>query len=230
MDEPSKVIRERIHFSLLRAVISPENFRFPFDKTDAKPKGVGLRSLALSCLSWSLHVFLALNSHRLLLLFSYLMAGRCNDNLGVWFYGTRLKCALIRMVLVIKYDAKGFLPKEKIFVVVNFLRVPAMTTLVYRKTKLFLFLIQAHFRGQRVRRRLNEALRAAQFYDDEGEEEFDYDEEVDLTAFDFDENVLEQGWTPSETPQLPSRSVWLREESSYVCFSAVTWLTVLPLV
>ena len=41
------------------------------------------------------------------------MAGRCNDNLGVWFYGTRLKCALIRMVLVIKYDAKGFLPKEK---------------------------------------------------------------------------------------------------------------------
>ena len=170
--------------------------------------------------------FFALNSHRLLLLFSYLMAGRRNDNLGVWFYGTRLKCALIRMVLVIKHDAKGFLPKEKIFVVVNFLRVPAMTTLVYRKTKLFLFLIQAHFRGQRVRRRLNEALRAAQFYDDEGEEEFDYDEEVDLTAFDFDENVLEQGWTPSETPQLPSRSVWLHKESSYVCFSAVTWLTV----
>lgn len=57
MDEPSKVIRDRIHFSLLRAVISPEIFRFPFDKTDAKPKGVGLRSLALSCLSWSLHVF-----------------------------------------------------------------------------------------------------------------------------------------------------------------------------
>lgn len=51
MDEPSKVIRDRIHFSLLRAVISPENFRFPFDKTDAKPKGVGLRSLALSYLS-----------------------------------------------------------------------------------------------------------------------------------------------------------------------------------
>ena len=57
MDEPSKVIRDRIHFSLLRAVISPEIFRFPFDKTDAKPKGVGLRSLALSCLSWSLHIF-----------------------------------------------------------------------------------------------------------------------------------------------------------------------------
>ncbi len=64
---------------------------------------------------------------------------------------------------------------------------------------------QAHFRGQRVRRRLNEALRAAQFYDDGEEEEFDYDEEVDLTAFDFDESFLEQGWTPSETPQLPSR-------------------------
>nr|XP_058949966.1 leucine-rich repeat and IQ domain-containing protein 1-like [Pocillopora verrucosa] len=71
-------------------------------------------------------------------------------------------------------------------------------------------IIQAHFRGQRVRRRLNEALRAAQFYDDEGEEEFDYDEEVDLTAFDFDENVLEQGWTPSETPQLPSRGPVLK--------------------
>ncbi|XP_020620609.1 leucine-rich repeat and IQ domain-containing protein 1-like isoform X3 [Orbicella faveolata] len=70
--------------------------------------------------------------------------------------------------------------------------------------------IQAHFRGQRVRRRLNEALRAAQFYDDEGEEEFDYDEEVDLTAFDFDESALEQGWTPSETPQLPSRGPVLK--------------------
>jgi len=70
--------------------------------------------------------------------------------------------------------------------------------------------IQAHFRGQRVRRRLNEALRAAQFYDDEEEEEFDYDEEVDLTAFDFDESTLEQGWTPSETPQLPSRGPVLK--------------------
>lgn len=71
-------------------------------------------------------------------------------------------------------------------------------------------IIQAHFRGQRVRRRLNEALRAAQFYDDDEEEEFDYDEEVDLTAFEFDENVLEQGWTPSETPQLPSRGPVLK--------------------
>ena len=51
MDEPSKVIRDRNHFSLLRAVISPEIFRFPFDKTDAKPKGVGLRSLALRSLA-----------------------------------------------------------------------------------------------------------------------------------------------------------------------------------
>ncbi|XP_078345883.1 leucine-rich repeat- and IQ domain-containing protein 1-like isoform X2 [Oculina patagonica] len=70
--------------------------------------------------------------------------------------------------------------------------------------------IQAHFRGQRVRRRLNEALRAAQFYDNGEEEEFDYDEEVDLTAFDFDESFLEQGWTPSETPQLPSRGPVLK--------------------
>lgn len=64
---------------------------------------------------------------------------------------------------------------------------------------------QAHFRGQRVRRRLAEALKAAQFYDNDEEEEFDYDEEVDLAAFDFDETSLEQGWTPSETPQLPGR-------------------------
>lgn len=83
----------------------------------------------------------------------------------------------------------------------------ALTTINYIWTSLFnsFFFEQAHFRGQRVRRRLNEALRAAQFYDDEEEEEFDYDEEVDLTAFDFDESALEQGWTPSETPQLPSR-------------------------
>lgn len=54
-----------------------------------------------------------------------------------------------------------------------------------------------------------EALKAAQFYDGEVEEDFDYDEEVDLTAFEFDETVLEQGWTPSETPQLPSRQVSL---------------------
>ena len=105
MDEPSKVIRDRIHFSLPRAVISLVSASLLTNQMQ--------KSLALSCLSWSLHVFFTLNSHRLLLLFSYLMAGRCNDNLGVWFNGTRLKCALIRMVLVIKHDAKGFLPKEK---------------------------------------------------------------------------------------------------------------------
>ena len=71
--------------------------------------------------------------------------------------------------------------------------------------KLFSFFKKAHFRGQRVRRRLSEALKAAQFYDEKEDEDFDYDEEVDLTAFDFDESVLEQGWTPSDTPQLPSR-------------------------
>ena len=69
---------------------------------------------------------------------------------------------------------------------------------------------KAHFRGQRVRRRLAEALRAAHFYDDgDDEEEFDYDEEVDLTAFDFDESTLEHGWTPSDTPQMPSRYLFL---------------------
>ena len=28
---------------------------------------------------------------------------------------------------------------------------------------------------------------------------------MDLTAFDFDETLLEQGWTPTDTPQLPAR-------------------------
>ena len=86
---------------------------------------------------------------------------------------------------------------------------------------------QAHFRGQRVRRRLNEALRAAQFYDEEGEEEFDYDEEVDLTAFDFDESVLEQGWTPSETPQLPSRyeACFVEVKRAARLFVAAKWFS-----
>ena len=75
---------------------------------------------------------------------------------------------------------------------------------------MFVFLCpKAHFRGHRVRRRLSEALEAAQFYDDEEEEEeFDYDEEVDLSAFDFDESTLEHGWTPSDTPQMPPRYVF----------------------
>ena len=64
---------------------------------------------------------------------------------------------------------------------------------------------QATYRGFRVRRRLSEALKAAQFYDIDEPDEFDYDEEVDLTAFDFDESVLDKGWTPSDTPQLPAR-------------------------
>ena len=78
-----------------------------------------------------------------------------------------------------------------------------------RLLKVFFLLQKAHFRGRRVRRCLADALKAAQFYDGEEEEDFDYDEEVDLTAFEFDETVLEQGWTPSETPQLPSRQVSL---------------------
>ena len=39
------------------------------------------------------------------------------------------------------------------------------------------------------------------------DDDFNYDEEVDLGDFDFDESVLEDGWTPSKTPQLPSRYV-----------------------
>jgi len=83
------------------------------------------------------------------------------------------------------------------------------------QTKYSNFLKQAHFRGQRVRRRLAEALKAAQFYDDGDDEDFDYEEEVDLTAFDFDETLLEQGWTPTDTPQLPAR---------YFFFSHLCWV------
>ena len=66
-------------------------------------------------------------------------------------------------------------------------------------------LCQACYRGYRVRRRLCDALKFAQYDDSDGADEFDYDEEVDLTAFDFDARHLDEGWTPSDTPQLPSR-------------------------
>ncbi|XP_048585516.1 leucine-rich repeat and IQ domain-containing protein 1-like isoform X2 [Nematostella vectensis] len=67
--------------------------------------------------------------------------------------------------------------------------------------------IQAHYRGYRVRRRIAHALQTAQFtyVGDEEDDEFNYDEEVDLTAFDLDEGYLETGWTPTDMPQLPSR-------------------------
>lgn len=87
------------------------NFPLPFRQNRCETKGSRPQVTRPFLLIMKFACFFALNSHRLLLLFSYLMAGRCNDNLGVWFYGTRLKCALIRMVLVIKHDAKGFLPK-----------------------------------------------------------------------------------------------------------------------
>lgn len=44
-----------------------------------------------------------------------------------------------------------------------------------------------------------EVLRVVYFYDDgDDEEEFDYDEEVDLIVFDFDELILEYGWIFSD--------------------------------
>ena len=45
------------------------------------------------------------------------------------------------------------------------------------------------------------------------EDDFDYDEEVDLGDFDLDESTLEHGWTPAKTPQLPSRYVTIKNYS-----------------
>ncbi|KAK3699172.1 hypothetical protein QZH41_011874 [Actinostola sp. cb2023] len=63
--------------------------------------------------------------------------------------------------------------------------------------------IQACYRGYRVRHILAQALQAVK-YDSSDDDDFNYDEEVDLSAFDFDAGFLE-GWTPTDTPQLPSR-------------------------
>eukprot|EP00118_Oscarella_pearsei_P000507 m.5124 g.5124 ORF g.5124 m.5124 type:complete len:784 (+) comp12156_c0_seq1:89-2440(+) len=62
--------------------------------------------------------------------------------------------------------------------------------------------LQANFRGYLLRKRLDDALAAARFEDDD--DDFNYDQEIDLTAFNFDEAILEEGWGPSATPQLPS--------------------------
>lgn len=66
---------------------------------------------------------------------------------------------------------------------------------------------QACYRGYRVRQRIASALRAVNYYDDDDDDDddFNYDEEVDLSAFDYDSGLLDEGWTPTDTPQLPSR-------------------------
>ena len=74
------------------------------------------------------------------------------------------------------------------------------------------FHFQAHFRGYRVRRILFNALEGARkdfarsddcdFDDDD----FNYDQEVDLSAFEFKDDGHD--WRPNDTPQLPSRQVF----------------------
>ena len=51
-------------------------------------------------------------------------------------------------------------------------------------------------------------------YDDYDGDDFNYDQEVDLTAFEFDEDGHD--WKPSESPQLPSRLVGIAFESQQV--------------
>lgn len=66
MDEPSKVIRERIHFSLPRAVISPEIFRFSFDKSNAKitrPFLLIVKFACFFCFKFSSSTFVIFLSH-----------------------------------------------------------------------------------------------------------------------------------------------------------------------
>ncbi|XP_031548663.1 leucine-rich repeat and IQ domain-containing protein 1-like [Actinia tenebrosa] len=66
--------------------------------------------------------------------------------------------------------------------------------------------IQACYRGYRARKRIASALQAVNYYnDDDDDDDFNYDEEVDLSAFDYDSGLLDEGWTPTDTPQLPSR-------------------------
>jgi len=70
--------------------------------------------------------------------------------------------------------------------------------------------IQANFRGYRVRRILSNALEGARkdFATsddcDLDDDDFNYDQEVDLSAFEFDDDGHD--WRPNDTPQLPSRN------------------------
>ena len=75
--------------------------------------------------------------------------------------------------------------------------------------QILLSFFQACYRGYRVRRILFSALEGARQdiavgggYDDD-DDNFNYDEEVDLTAFDFNEDGND--WRPADTPQLPER-------------------------
>ena len=81
----------------------------------------------------------------------------------------------------------------------------------------FFFSSKASFRGYRVRERLYQALAAARECRNEAAEDdddFDYDEEIDLTSFDFNEESLD--WRPSSFPEVPQRYVEMFLGSSFL--------------
>lgn len=66
----------------------------------------------------------------------------------------------------------------------------------------FCLSFQSRFRGYRIRKRYLEATKTAQYSDVDLEtEDFNFDEEVDLNMFDFDEAALDRSWLPSFSPQ-----------------------------
>ena len=71
----SKVIRDCIGFDLLRSVIGLENSRHPLNQSDAKLKPIATWSPAFSRAWGRLPVF-TLSSHRLLLIFIFVLIGR----------------------------------------------------------------------------------------------------------------------------------------------------------
>ena len=79
----SKVIRNSVGFALLRSVIGQENSRHPLRQSDAKLKPIATWSLAFSRACGQLHVF-TLSSHWLLVIFSFILIGRC-DYFGFGF-------------------------------------------------------------------------------------------------------------------------------------------------
>ncbi|CAB3997465.1 Leucine-rich repeat and IQ domain-containing 1 [Paramuricea clavata] len=74
-------------------------------------------------------------------------------------------------------------------------------------------LIQAKFRGYRMRRRYLEATQTAQYSNIDLEtEDFNFDEEVDLNMFDMDEAALDSSWLPTNLPQT-ARNAIVHDES-----------------
>ena len=59
-----------------------------------------------------------------------------------------------------------------------------------------------------MRKRYLEATKFARYPGiDLGDEEFNFDEEVDLSMFDVDEDALDNNWTPTNSPQFSPRFV-----------------------